>query len=70
MPCVREGTHAAVRRVFFDGVVYHVFNQLARGERVFAKSDPAARFVELLKEFGANLVPGLKKLGSGVGVGE
>jgi len=38
MPSVREGTHAAVCRVFFDGAVYHVFNRLARVERVFAKS--------------------------------
>jgi len=37
-------------RVFFDGAVYHVYNRLARGERVFEESDLAAGFVELLKE--------------------
>ena len=38
------------RRVFFDGAVYHVYNRLARGERVFAVDEMAAGFVELLRE--------------------
>jgi len=38
------------RRVFFDGAVYHVYNRLARGERVFADGDKAAVFVDLLRE--------------------
>jgi len=38
------------RRVFFDGALYHVYNRLARGERVFAADEMAAGFVELLRE--------------------
>lgn len=37
-------------RVFFDGAVYHVYNRLARGERVFAQDEAAERFVDLLRE--------------------
>ena len=37
-------------RVFFDGAVYHVYNRLARGERVFAEDEMAERFVGLLRE--------------------
>jgi len=37
-------------RVFFDGAVYHVYNRLARGERVFEVDEAAERFVELLRE--------------------
>ena len=37
-------------RVFFDGAVYHVYNRLARGERVFEDGDSAEHFVELLRE--------------------
>jgi len=37
-------------RVFFDGAVYHVYNRLARGERVFEADEAAERFVELLRE--------------------
>ena len=37
-------------RVFFDGAVYHVYNRLARGERVFAEAEAAERFADLLRE--------------------
>jgi putative transposase len=37
-------------RVFFDGAVYHVYNRLAGGERVFAEDEMAERFVGLLRE--------------------
>jgi REP element-mobilizing transposase RayT len=36
--------------VYFDGAVYHVYNRLARGERVFAEEEVAEWFVELLRE--------------------
>jgi REP element-mobilizing transposase RayT len=39
-----------VKRVFFDGAVYHVYNRLARGERVFASDRQTLAFVELLRE--------------------
>jgi len=38
------------RRVHFDGAVYHVYNRLARGERVFGDDGVAAGFVRLLLE--------------------
>ena len=38
------------KRVFIDGAVYHVYNRLARGERVFTSGDMASEFVELLRE--------------------
>ena len=38
------------RRVFFEGAVYHVYNRLARGERVFAGKAEAVVFRELLLE--------------------
>lgn len=38
------------KRVFFDGAVYHVYNRLARGERVFASSGHASKFAELLRD--------------------
>lgn len=38
------------RRVFFDGAIYHVYNRVARGERVLGEEGEAARFVGLLKE--------------------
>jgi len=37
-------------RLFFDGAVYHVYNRLARGERVFTSDDMASKFSELLRE--------------------
>ena len=37
-------------RVFFDGAVYHVYNRLARGERVFEDESEAKAFIELLRE--------------------
>ncbi len=37
-------------RVFLDGAVYHVYNRLARGERVFAEDEAAEGFVDLLRE--------------------
>jgi len=36
--------------VFFDGAIYHVFNRVARGDRILGQEDEAARFVGLLKE--------------------
>ena len=38
------------KRVFFDGAVYHVFNRIGRGGRVFASDDMASKFAELLRE--------------------
>lgn len=38
------------QRVFFDGAIYHVYNRLARGERMFAEEGEAERFGELLRE--------------------
>ncbi len=37
-------------RVFFEGAVYHVYNRLARGERVFDEESEAVRFWDLLAE--------------------
>lgn len=37
-------------RIFFAGAVYHVYNRLARGERVFDDEFEARRFKELLAE--------------------
>jgi REP element-mobilizing transposase RayT len=36
-------------RVFVEGGVYHVYNRIGRGERVFGSAEEAARFVELLR---------------------
>ena len=36
--------------MFFDEAVYHVYNRLARGERVFAEDEAAERFVGLLRD--------------------
>jgi hypothetical protein len=36
-------------RVFVAGGVYHVYNRMGRGERVFDGAEDAARFVELLR---------------------
>ncbi|NOZ93720.1 MAG: hypothetical protein GXP47_03130, partial [Acidobacteria bacterium] len=38
------------QRVFFEGAVYHVYNRLARGERVFGEKWEAGVFRELLKD--------------------
>ncbi len=38
------------QRVHFDGAVYHVYNRLARGERVYEEDGMAAEFVQLLRE--------------------
>ena len=38
------------QRVFFDGAVYHVYNRIARGERVLGVEEGAAHLVALLKE--------------------
>jgi len=37
-------------RIAVEGGVYHVYNRLGRGERVFDDDDVAAAFVELLRE--------------------
>jgi putative transposase len=37
-------------RVFLEGVVYHVYNRLARGERVFDEETTAGAFVDLVRE--------------------
>jgi len=36
-------------RVFVEGGVYHVYNRIGRGEHVFAESDDASAFVEMLR---------------------
>jgi REP element-mobilizing transposase RayT len=36
-------------RVFVEGGVYHVYNRIGRGERVFDGAEQAATFVELLR---------------------
>ncbi len=38
------------QRIHFDGAVFHVYNRLARGERVFEEDGRAAEFVQLLRE--------------------
>ena len=37
-------------RIFVEGGVYHVYNRLCRGERVFEGDEEASAFVELLRE--------------------
>ena len=37
-------------RVFVEGGIYHVYNRVTRGERVFAEDGEAQRFVELMRE--------------------
>jgi hypothetical protein len=37
-------------RVFVEGGLYHVYNRVTRGERVFAENGEAQRFVELIRE--------------------
>ncbi len=37
-------------RVFVEGGVYHVYNRLGRGERVFQGEEAAVQFVELLRD--------------------
>ncbi|MCP4901113.1 MAG: hypothetical protein GY906_29435 [bacterium] len=37
-------------RIFIEGGVYHVYNRVARGMRVFGDDDEAERFVGLLRE--------------------
>ena len=46
-----QGVHGMPRpnRVFVVGGVYHVYNRIGRGERVFDGADEAAGFVELLR---------------------
>ena len=36
-------------RIFVEGGVYHVYNRLGRGERVFDQEMEAVAFVELLR---------------------
>ena len=36
-------------RIFVEGGVYHVYNRIGRGEHVFAESDDASAFVEMLR---------------------
>jgi REP element-mobilizing transposase RayT len=36
-------------RVFVEGGVYHVYNRIGRGERVFDSAEEATCFVELLR---------------------
>ncbi len=37
-------------RVFVEGGIYHVYNRVSRGERVFSSDDEASAFVELLRK--------------------
>lgn len=37
-------------RVFIEGGIYHVYNRVTRGERVFAEDGEAQRFVDLMLE--------------------
>jgi len=37
-------------RIFAEGGVYHVYNRLGRGERVFDRDDAASAFVDLLRD--------------------
>ncbi|MCP4896779.1 MAG: hypothetical protein GY906_07350 [bacterium] len=37
-------------RIFIEGGVYHVYNRVARGMRVFGDDAEAERFVGLLRE--------------------
>ncbi len=37
-------------RIFVEGGIYHVYNRVTRGERVFAEDDEAQRFVDLMRE--------------------
>ena len=37
-------------RIFVEGGIYHVYNRLGRGERVFDKEMEAMVFVSLLRE--------------------
>jgi REP element-mobilizing transposase RayT len=37
-------------RVFVEGGIYHVYNRVTRGERVFAEDGEAQNFVEVLRE--------------------
>ena len=37
-------------REFFDGAIYHVYNRVARGERILGEEGEADRFVGPLKE--------------------
>ena len=39
-----------VKRLLVEGGLYHVYNPLGRGERVFGDELEAERFVELLRE--------------------
>ncbi|MFV1980405.1 MAG: transposase [Rhodothermia bacterium] len=37
-------------RIFIEGGVYHVYNRVARGVRVFGEDEEADRFIGLLRE--------------------
>ena len=37
-------------RVFVEGGIYHVFNRVTRGEKVFAEDSAAQHFLEVLQE--------------------
>jgi hypothetical protein len=37
-------------RISLEGGIYHVYNRISRGERVFADDEEAAAFVGLLRE--------------------
>jgi putative transposase len=37
-------------RIFVEGGIYHVYNRVTRGERVFAEDNEAQRFVEQMRE--------------------
>jgi hypothetical protein len=39
-----------VERVLVEGGLYHVYNKLGRGERVFGDEVEVGRFIELLRE--------------------
>ncbi len=37
-------------RVFVEGGIYHVYNRVTRGERVFAEDGAAQRLVDVMRE--------------------
>jgi REP element-mobilizing transposase RayT len=37
-------------RVFVEGGIYHVYNRVARGERVFAEDQEAARLLDAMRD--------------------
>jgi hypothetical protein len=49
-------------RVFVEGGIYHVYNRVTRGEKVFAEDHEAARLLDFMREARDRdgIVPGLQ----------